>query len=174
VALQEKCWTSWRKDCDEREGRSWILFLLSNLSIIIWWIIFYFNNSNTIYSNTIKNVLGIGLVLHSRIKHRNEAKASIHVVLDTPYMSGMVYASTMPPVVGISYLMEWWYQARRILLARPIFWHIVLTNTHLLHIPVNSALVYVLRERERENGKQTVSDREGEGSSLSSSTKSLV
>ena len=31
---------------------------------------------------------------------------SIRVVLDTPYMSGTVYASTMPPVVGISYLME--------------------------------------------------------------------
>ena len=60
---------------------------------------------NIIHSkNTIKNVLGIALILHSRIKPRNEAKASIRVVLDTPYMSGMVYASTMPPVVGISYL----------------------------------------------------------------------
>ncbi len=53
-----------------------------------------------------KNVLGIALILHSRIKPRNEAKVSIRVVPDTPYMSGTVYASTMPPVVGISYLTE--------------------------------------------------------------------
>ncbi len=58
------------------------------------------------YNQEVFNVLGIALILHSRIKTRNEAKASILVVLDTPYMSGMVYASTMPPVVGISYLME--------------------------------------------------------------------
>ena len=71
-----------------------------------WLLNILFNNSNIIHSNTIKNVLGIALILHSRIKPRNEAKVSIRVVLDTPYMSGTVYASTMPPVVGISYLTE--------------------------------------------------------------------
>jgi hypothetical protein len=40
------------------------------------------------------------------------------------------------------------------------------------NIGVNSALVCT--QREREDGKQTVSDREGEGSSLPSSTKPLV
>jgi hypothetical protein len=45
---------------------------------------------------------------YSRIKPSNKDKASIHVYIDTPYMSGMVYASTVPPVVGISYLM--WYR----------------------------------------------------------------
>ena len=71
-----------------------------------WLINKVFNNSIIIKTNTIKNVLGIALILHSRIKPRNEAKVSIRVVLDTPYMSGTVYASTMPPVVGISYLTE--------------------------------------------------------------------
>jgi hypothetical protein len=56
-----------------------------------------------------KNILGNALILyHSRIKPGNTDKASIHVCVDTPYMSSMVYASTVPPVVGISYLM--WYR----------------------------------------------------------------
>ena len=48
------------------------------------------------------------------------------------------------------------------------------SSTKIYLYIVNSALVCTEREREREDGKQTVSDREGEGSSLSSSTKSLV
>jgi hypothetical protein len=44
-----------------------------------------------------KNVIGNALILHSRIKPRNEDKSSRHVYVDTPYMSGMVYASTFPP-----------------------------------------------------------------------------
>ncbi len=55
-----------------------------------------------------KNILGNALILYSRIKPSNKDKASIHVCIGTPYMSGMVYASTVPPVVGISYLM--WYR----------------------------------------------------------------
>jgi hypothetical protein len=64
------------------------------------------DNSIIYLTNTINNVLGIALILHSRIKPKNEAKMSIRVVLDTLYMSGTVYASTMPPVVGTSYLTE--------------------------------------------------------------------
>ena len=57
-------------------------------------------------TNAIKNSIGNALILHSRIKPRNKDRASRHVYVDTPYMSGMVFASTVPPVVGISYLME--------------------------------------------------------------------
>ncbi len=59
-------------------------------------------------TNAIKNIIGNALILHSRIKPRNKDKASRHAYADTPHMSGMVCASTVPPVVGISYLM--WYR----------------------------------------------------------------
>jgi hypothetical protein len=67
---------------------------------------FYF----TIYfqTNAIKNILGNALILYSRTRPSNKDKVSIHVCVDNPYMSSMVYASTVPPVVGISYLL--WYK----------------------------------------------------------------
>ena len=68
----------------------------------IFYFIIYFR------TNTNKNIIGNAFILHSRIKPRNKDKVSIHVYVGTPYMSGMVYASTVPPVVGISYLM--WYR----------------------------------------------------------------
>ncbi len=62
-------------------------------------------------TNAIKHILGNALILYlySRIEPSNKDKASIHVCVDTPYMSSMVYASTVPPMVGISYLMLYRY-----------------------------------------------------------------
>ena len=49
------------------------------------------------------------ILIRIKPSNSNKDKASIHVCTGTPYnMSGMVYASTVPPVVGISYLM--WYR----------------------------------------------------------------
>ena len=89
-----------------REKKESQLFFLPQRSLDYYWLI----NIYAIYfrTNAFKKVIGNALILHSRIKPRNEDKASIYVYVDTPYMSGMVYASTVPPVVGISYLM--WYR----------------------------------------------------------------
>ena len=53
---------------------------------------FYF----TIYfqTNAIKNILGNALILYSRITPSNKDKASMHVCVDTPYMSSMVLSET--------------------------------------------------------------------------------
>ncbi len=75
--------------------------------------------------HAIKNILGNALILRSRIKPRSKDKASRHVYVDTPYMSGMVYASIVPPpymsVVGISCLMWYRNSSQAYLNALPIF-----------------------------------------------------
>jgi hypothetical protein len=71
-------------------------------------------------TNAIKNIIGNALIRHSRIKPRNKDKASRRVYVDT-YMSGMVYASTVPPVVGIRYQMWYLYSSQAYLNALPIF-----------------------------------------------------
>jgi hypothetical protein len=90
---------------------------------------FYF----TIYfqTNTIKSILGDALILYSRIKPSNKDKASINVCVDTPYMSSMVYASTVPPVlVGISYVM--WYRYSNYAYLNLNAWTYLLTTNNLL------------------------------------------
>jgi hypothetical protein len=64
---------------------------------------------------------------------RKKDKAPRLVCLSTPYMSGMVYASTVPPVVVISYLMWYRYSSQTYLNAR----------TYLLTCPPTRGLLRV-------------------------------
>jgi hypothetical protein len=96
-----------RKHCDQRDGGDELLFHPLRSLDYYWLINVYFYFVIYFRTNTIKNILGNALILYSRknlVIRTKRLRGCMYVCVDTPYMSSRVYASTVPPVVGISYL----------------------------------------------------------------------